>query len=50
MSGLSPTSLSPSCLGWVYPRNHWASDQIPPPRRYQSTGSYSAPDPGSPTV
>lgn len=29
MSGLSPTSLSPSCLGWVYPRNHWASDQIP---------------------
>lgn len=29
MSGLSPTSLSPSCPGWVYPRNCWASDQIP---------------------
>ena len=28
MSGLSPTSLSPSCLGWVYLRNRWASDQI----------------------
>lgn len=29
MPGLSPTSLSPSCSGWVYPGNHWASDQIP---------------------
>ena len=29
MPGLSPTSLSPSCSGWVYLGNRWASDQIP---------------------
>lgn len=48
MSGLSPTSLSPLLPRLGLPEELLGLGPDPPPHRYQSTGSYSAPDPGSP--